>query len=47
MQMQLSNKHKIFVNVLVHFSHLDKTFNISEKKMTLMLYVSPKLRTAT
>ena len=36
---------KLFLNFSLHFSNLDKIFNIFQKNMTLIGYVFSKLRT--
>ena len=45
-QMQLSKKQKVFSDFMLYYWNLHETLNILEKKMTLMAYVFPKLRTA-
>ena len=44
-QMQLSKKQKVFSDFMLYYWNLHETLNILEKKMTLMAYVFPKLRT--
>ena len=44
-QIQLSKELKIFLNFSLHFWRLHLIFNISEKKLSLIAYVFPKLQT--
>ena len=44
-QIQLWQKHKTFVNFLLHFWNLAKILNILTKKMMLIDFVISKLRT--
>ena len=44
-QIQLSEKYKVFLNFLLHFWNLDWIFNIMKQKITLTAFVVPKLRT--
>ena len=43
--MQLSQKQKVFLNFLLFFWSLAKTLNILKKRMNLIAFVFPKLRT--
>ena len=45
MQMQLSQKQKIFLHFLLNFWNLNSILNILKKKMTVTAFVFPKLRT--
>ena len=44
-QMQLCQKQKPFPNFLLHFWNVDEILNIFKKKMTLIDFLYPKLRT--
>ena len=44
-QMQLSQKQKVFLNFLLLFWSLAETLNVLKKKMTLIAFVFPKLPT--
>ena len=44
-QMQLSQKQKTFSQFLVHFGNLFEISNVLNKRMTLIGFVLPKLRT--
>ena len=45
-EMELSKKQKLFVNLFLHFWNLDQIFNIFDKKMTIVANLFPRLRTA-
>ena len=45
MQMQLSQKQKIFLHFLLNFWNLNSILNILKKKMTLTAFAFPKTRT--
>ena len=45
MQMQLSQKEKIFLHFLLNFWNLNSILNFLKKKMTVTAFVFPKLRT--
>ena len=45
-QMHLSKKQKVISDFVLYYWNLHETLNILEKKMTLIAYVFPKLRTA-
>ena len=44
--MQLSQKLKTFCSFILHFQNLDEIFHIFRKKMTLIAYSFPRLRSA-
>ena len=44
-QMQVSEKQKLFLNFLLHFWNLHQTWNVLEEKMIVLADVFPKLQT--
>ena len=45
-QMQLSKKQNVFLNLFLDSSNLDQIFNILKKMMIIIAYIVPKLQTA-
>ena len=44
-QMQLSKKQNVFLNLFLDSSNLDQIFNILKKMMIIIAYIVPKLQT--
>ena len=45
-QMQLSKKQNVFLNLFLDSSNLDQIFNILKKMMIIIAYIVPKLQIA-
>ena len=45
-QMQLSKKQKVFLNLFLDSSNLNQIFNILKKTIIIIAYIVPKLQTA-